>query len=74
MFSAEGEEVPFSESMYPKGNVEDWLLNVEATMRSSLKQIIKDSLDDYVQVKLSKWMFCFLKPADEYVNFRHHLL
>ena len=50
MFSAEGEEVPFTESLYPKGNVEDWLLTVENVMRSSLKQIIKDSLDDYVQV------------------------
>ena len=50
MYSGEGEEVPFTESMYPKGNVEDWLLNVETTMRSSLKQIIKDSLDDYVNV------------------------
>ena len=50
MYSAEGEEVPFTESMYPKGNVEDWLLNVEAVMRSSLKQIIKISLDDYVEV------------------------
>jgi len=53
MFSGEGEEVPFTESLYPKGNVEDWLLTVEAVMRSSLKQIIKDSLDDYVEVSIS---------------------
>ena len=59
MFSAEGEVVPFTESLYPKGNVEDWLLTVENVMRSSLKQIIKDSLDDYVQVSDTVYM---LKP------------
>ncbi|XP_065895241.1 dynein axonemal heavy chain 1-like isoform X2 [Dysidea avara] len=56
MFSAEGEEVPFTESLYPKGNVEDWLLTVENVMRSSLKQIIKDSLDDYVQIPRTEWV------------------
>ena len=63
MYSGEGEEVPFTESMYPKGNVEDWLLNVEAVMRSSLKQIIKDSLDDYVKVVL-KIASCLLYVID----------
>ena len=60
MYSGEGEEVPFTESMYPKGNVEDWLLNVEAVMRSSLKQIIKDSLDDYVKVQEASFQDCIL--------------
>ena len=60
MYSGEGEEVPFTESMYPKGNVEDWLLNVEAVMRSSLKQIIKDSLDDYVKVCIKRNKFLVL--------------
>ena len=60
MYSGEGEEVPFTESMYPKGNVEDWLLNVEAVMRSSLKQIIKDSLDDYVKVQGTNSQDCIL--------------
>ena len=44
MFSGEGEMVPFCQVLYPKGNVEDWLLEVEKVMRLSLKEIIRDSL------------------------------
>ena len=50
MFSGDGECVPFTETLYPKGNVEDWLLEVERVMRKSLKQIIEDSLKDYKEV------------------------
>lgn len=32
MKSADGETVPFDEPMYPKGNVEDWLLMVRTYM------------------------------------------
>lgn len=54
MFSGEGEEVPFCEVMYPKGNVEDWLLEVEKLMRLSLKKIIEISLNDYHQVSAGR--------------------
>ena len=50
MFSGDGEMVPFHEELYPMGNVEDWLLQVERVMRGSLKKIIGDSLENYVQV------------------------
>ena len=50
MFSAEGEDVPFCELLYPTGNVEDWLLEVERVMRLSLKDIIEKALNDYPQV------------------------
>ena len=50
MFSGEGEMVPFCQVLYPKGNVEDWLLEVEKVMRLSLKEIIRDSLQDYKNV------------------------
>jgi dynein heavy chain len=50
MFSGEGEEVPFCETLYPTGNVEDWLLEVERVMRGSLKKIIEDSLINYKEV------------------------
>ena len=43
--------VPFCEELYPTGNVEDWLLEVERVMKSSLKAIIRDSLADYSQVR-----------------------
>lgn len=48
---ADGEMVPFCEELYPTGNVEDWLLEVERVMKSSLKAIIRDSLVDYSQVR-----------------------
>lgn len=53
MFSGDGEVVPFTETLYPTGNVEDWLLEVERVMRKSLKEIIEDSLKDYKEVSLS---------------------
>ncbi|XP_074644244.1 dynein axonemal heavy chain 1-like [Tubulanus polymorphus] len=56
MYSAEGEEVPFKEVMYPSGNVEDWLLEVERVMKESLRQIIKESLKNYVEVKRTDWV------------------
>ena len=43
--------VPFCKVLYPEGNVEDWLLEVEKVMRLSLKEIIRDSLQDYQKVR-----------------------
>lgn len=57
MFSGEGEEVPFCETLYPTGNVEDWLLEVERVMRGSLKKIIEDSLINYKEVKFNNYHF-----------------
>lgn len=53
MSSGEGEVVPFCEVLYPAGNVEDWLLEVERVMRLSLKRIIEESLHDYKEVRAS---------------------
>jgi dynein heavy chain, axonemal len=50
MFSAEGEEVKFREDIYPTGNVEDWMLEIERVMKESLRKIIADALDDYTKV------------------------
>ena len=50
MFSAEGEEVPFKQTLYPRGNVEDWLLEVERVMMESLRQIMEEALKDYKEV------------------------
>ncbi|XP_014666196.1 PREDICTED: dynein heavy chain 1, axonemal-like [Priapulus caudatus] len=49
MYSGEGEEVPFSESLYPTGNVEDWLLEVERVMKESLRSILERSLNVYAE-------------------------
>ncbi len=50
MFSAEGEEVAFTEELYPRGNVEDWMLRIEEVMKESLRIIIQRALDAYEQV------------------------
>ena len=52
MYSGEGEAVPFKEEMYPRGNVEDWLLRVENVMKESLRLIIKESLEVYPTVRV----------------------
>eukprot|EP00118_Oscarella_pearsei_P012540 m.93002 g.93002 ORF g.93002 m.93002 type:complete len:4173 (+) comp36767_c0_seq9:102-12620(+) len=56
MASGEGEVVPFSEDLYPRGNVEDWLLEVETVMRRSLKQIISDALEAYKETPRTEWV------------------
>ena len=53
MFSAEGEMVPLSEPLYPKGNVEDWLLEVERVMMDSIRKILGQSLLSYPEVRVS---------------------
>lgn len=51
MHSGEGEVVPFSEKLYPTGNVEDWLCEVERVMKGSLREILRQSLDAYNEVR-----------------------
>ena len=41
MFSQEGEEVPFTGALTLEGPVEAWLCDVEATMRSTLKDLLR---------------------------------
>ena len=50
MYSAEGEDVAFMETLYPTGNVEDWMLEIERCMKESLRIIIRNSLQDYKEV------------------------
>ena len=57
MYSGEGEEVAFKEKLYPKGNVEDWLLEVERVMKESLRLTIKEALDEYPTVSIVMFKF-----------------
>lgn len=41
MFSEDGEEVPFTGALTLEGPVEAWLCDVEATMRSTLKDLLR---------------------------------
>lgn len=61
MFSGEGECVPFSNSLYPTGNVEDWLLEVENTMRGSLREILNRALLVYPEVTC--YTVCYFNVA-----------
>ena len=64
MHSGEGEVVPFSEKLYPTGNVEDWLCEVERVMKGSLREILRQSLEAYDEVKDE------LSVIDLYISFR----
>ncbi|KAK0056678.1 dynein heavy chain 1 axonemal-like isoform X1 [Biomphalaria pfeifferi] len=56
MFSGEGESVDFRETLYPTGNVEDWMLEIERVMKESLRMIIKDSLKNYKEIPRTQWV------------------
>lgn len=50
MYSAEGEEVQLSFSIYPSSNVEDWLREVERSMKTSIRDIIERAIKAYPTV------------------------
>ena len=50
MYSADGEGVELMEELYPKGNVEDWLLEVERVMKESLRITLGNALKAYPEV------------------------
>lgn len=50
MYSAEGEEVKLSFSIYPSSNVEDWLQEVERSMKASVRDIIERAIKAYPTV------------------------
>lgn len=52
MYSAEGEEVKLSFSIYPSSNVEDWLLDVERSMKASVRDIIEMAIKAYPTVSV----------------------
>lgn len=52
MYSAEGEEVQLSKPIYPTGNVEDWLREVENVMKASVRDYIERSIKAYPEVRL----------------------
>ena len=61
MISAEGEEVDFEKAVDvnagdKKGNVEKWMLEIEAMMRKSLKNITKESMIKYKTTPRSEWV------------------
>jgi hypothetical protein len=61
MYSAEQEEVAFRKDIYPIGNVEDWMCEIESVMRETLRQVIRDALVDYLEVSSMKSFFSYSK-------------
>ncbi|KAG8436117.1 hypothetical protein GDO86_007286 [Hymenochirus boettgeri] len=56
MYSAEGEEVKLSTAIYPSGNVEDWLREVEKVMKASLRDYIERSIKLYPETSRTEWV------------------
>ncbi|XP_069045720.1 dynein axonemal heavy chain 1 isoform X1 [Lepisosteus oculatus] len=56
MYSGEGEEVRLCAPVCPSGNVEDWLLEVERSMRASLRDHIDRALREYPQKARTEWV------------------
>lgn len=50
MYSGEGEEVKLFQPVWPTGNVEDWLRDVEKSMKATLRDNIDRSLKVYPEV------------------------
>ncbi|XP_032314242.1 dynein heavy chain 1, axonemal isoform X8 [Camelus ferus] len=56
MYSAEGEEVQLSFSIYPSNNVEDWLREVEHSMKASMRDIIERAIKAYPTMPRTQWV------------------
>ncbi|XP_029908318.1 dynein heavy chain 1, axonemal [Myripristis murdjan] len=56
MYSGEGEEVKLFLPVMPSGNVEDWLREVEKSMKASLRDNIDRSLRAYAEQPRTEWV------------------
>ncbi|XP_040889376.1 dynein heavy chain 1, axonemal [Toxotes jaculatrix] len=56
MYSGEGEEVKLFLPVWPTGNVEDWLRDVEKSMRATLRDNIDRSLKVYPEQPRVEWV------------------
>lgn len=56
MFSSEDERVEFCKQFYPRGNVENWLLEVESVMKKSVKDVLRSALATYETSPRTEWV------------------
>ncbi|KAI4462791.1 dynein heavy chain 1 axonemal-like protein [Holotrichia oblita] len=56
MYSAENECVALRPTLYPKGNVECWLLVVEESMKNTIRTTFGDSLEDLAIKQRQEWV------------------
>jgi hypothetical protein len=61
MWSSEGEYVPFSESVFAQGAVEDWLGRIAKMMNQSLYDITRKAFMEYPDdgTKREKWLLTY---------------
>uniref|UniRef100_A0A8C4TYN4 Dynein axonemal heavy chain 1 n=1 Tax=Falco tinnunculus TaxID=100819 RepID=A0A8C4TYN4_FALTI len=63
MYSAEGEEVKLFVPIYPTDNVEDWLLEVEKSMKASVRDNIERSIGVYPEVRAPRTTWVLQWPG-----------
>lgn len=56
MSSCEGKVMAFVRSIYPEGNIEHWLLEVEGVMRDTLRDIFARAVAEYPTLPRCKWV------------------
>ncbi|XP_055888364.1 dynein axonemal heavy chain 1-like isoform X4 [Biomphalaria glabrata] len=56
MFSGEGECVELCEELYPIGNVEDWMVEIERIMKATVRQVIRNAIPDYQETQRTKFV------------------
>ncbi|KAG7197921.1 hypothetical protein KM043_016158 [Ampulex compressa] len=57
MYSAEYEQVILRPAIYPEGNVENWLGQVELAMRNTLREIIGEALEAVEITPRKEWVY-----------------
>ncbi|KAF8278750.1 Inner arm dynein 5-1 [Trypanosoma cruzi] len=57
MLSGEREEVEFEKTVYPIGNVEQWLCQIESMMKASLLMHMRKTVEAYPQRVREEWFF-----------------
>ena len=56
MWSGDGEMIPMCEPLYPEGNVECWMMEVERVMRDSVRESIMRALECYLTTPRCEWV------------------
>lgn len=56
MFSAEEECVDLDPTLYPTGNVENWLTSVEFSMKNTVRVTLGKSLQDMMEKARGDWV------------------
>lgn len=57
MQSGEGESVTFESTVYPVGNIEQWLNEIESMMKASLLMHMRKTVEMFPQKKREDWFF-----------------